>query len=122
MGKEREIELETLYMGGGTPSIMTSMQLSRVINTIKKHTGQWKNCELTVEMDPGTFSKEKLQEYQELGVSRISMGIQTFQKNEFSSLGRGHSFSQVMQSLDIILESGFNLDQVSIDLMLGIPY
>ncbi len=109
-------------MGGGTPSIMTSRQLSRAINTIKKHTGQWKKCELTVEMNPGTFSKEKLREYQELGVSRISMGVQTFQKNEFSSLGRGHSFSQVMQSLNIILESGFNLDQVSIDLMLGIPY
>lgn len=115
-------ELETLYMGGGTPSLMSPLQLERVVHKIGKHVGLKKDCEFTVEMDPGTFDAQKLRDYKDLGVSRISMGLQTFNEVEFNSLGRGHVYKQVMESIEEIFKSGFDLKQVSIDLMMGIPH
>jgi coproporphyrinogen III oxidase-like Fe-S oxidoreductase len=51
------------------------------------------DCEVTIEMDPGTFDKDKIRQYRDLGINRMSMGVQTFNENEFKTLGRGHSYS-----------------------------
>jgi coproporphyrinogen III oxidase-like Fe-S oxidoreductase len=77
--------------------------------------------EISLEMDPGTFDSEKVKEYQEVGVTRMSMGVQTMQENEFSKLGRGHDFIDIRKSLDALVSSGFPRDQISVDLMMGLP-
>ncbi|TNV78023.1 hypothetical protein FGO68_gene6537 [Halteria grandinella] len=115
-------QLDTVYFGGGTPSLMSTQQLERVLNKIRKISNINQNTEVTVEMDPGTFDRVKLREYRDLGVNRVSMGVQTFNKGEFKKLGRGHDYKQIMIALDEIVASGFDLNQVSIDLMMGIPY
>jgi oxygen-independent coproporphyrinogen III oxidase len=51
------------------------------------------DCEVTIEMDPGTFDKDKIRQYRDLGINRMSMGVQTFDENEFKTLGRGHNYS-----------------------------
>ena len=51
------------------------------------------DCEVTIEMDPGTFDREKIRHFRELGINRMSMGVQTFNENEFQTLGRGHNYS-----------------------------
>jgi oxygen-independent coproporphyrinogen-3 oxidase len=79
------------------------------------------DCEVTIEMDPGTFDREKIRAYKDLGITRMSMGVQTFNEDEFKTLGRGHSFTQIMDSIEELQASGFDLKQVSIDLMMGIP-
>jgi coproporphyrinogen III oxidase-like Fe-S oxidoreductase len=72
-------------------------------------------------MDPGTFDTQKVREYQEVGVTRMSMGVQTMQENEFYKLGRGHDFKDIRKSLDSLVSSEFPKDQISVDLMMGLP-
>jgi oxygen-independent coproporphyrinogen-3 oxidase len=88
--------METIYFGGGTPSLLEVSQLKEILDLFT-HT---LDAELTIELDPGTFDLQKLHNLQGLGFNRFSMGVQTLQQTEFSSLGRGHSFAQLELALD----------------------
>eukprot|EP00347_Sterkiella_histriomuscorum_P017775 403348042 len=113
--------IQTLYFGGGTPSLLTPIQLQSVINQIQKHQKFDKNPEITLEIDPGTFDSQKLNDFHSLGVNRLSMGIQTFNEEEFQLLGRGHNFNEIDRSINEVLKSNFKQEQVSIDQIIGIP-
>ena len=68
------------------------------------------DCEVGMELDPGTFDREKLNEFQDLGVNRFSVGIQTFNENEFNLLGRGHDYKDVMKSIECLMDSRIRLE------------
>ena len=72
---------------------MSPSQLERIMNKVRSIMKIDDDCEVTIEMDPGTFDREKVRLYRDLGVNRMSMGVQTFNVNEFQTLGRGHSYS-----------------------------
>lgn len=74
-----------------------------------------------MEIDPGTFDYNKLNDYNSLGVNRISMGVQTLNKEEFDLLGRGHKYDDIEKSVNEIFKSKFKRRQVSIDQIIGVP-
>ena len=81
--KERIQPLSTLYLGGGTPSLMSPSQLEKIMKKIRSAMKIETDCEVTIEMDPGTFDREKIRQYRDIGINRMSMGVQTFNENEF---------------------------------------
>ena len=81
---------ETIYFGGGTPSLLTSAQLEKIINTLHNSFTIEPDIEFTLEMNPATVTREKLRDFKSLGVNRASFGVQTFDDRALKLLARGH--------------------------------
>ncbi len=111
--------IETVYIGGGTPSLLPSHLLSRMINGIKQYFDFSRLTEFTVEANPGTVTPEWAEAAQRLGVNRISLGMQAAQPRILKFLGRIHTFEDVQHSVGIFRSAGFA--NLSLDLMFGIP-
>lgn len=112
-------QLETLYWGGGTPSLLSIQEFEAIFQSIRSSYGISDTCEVTVEMDPGTFDKEKADALFQLGVNRISLGVQSFVDEELQLLGRGHSAKEAVEGYQILREVGFQ--NISVDLMIAQP-
>lgn len=111
--------VETIYFGGGTPSLLSPRQLENILNAIHKKFAVNSEIELTMEMNPATVSLETLREYRNLGVNRASFGAQTFDDTELKRLGRKHTAADVRETIELLRNSGF--DNVSFDLIAGLP-
>lgn len=112
--------LETIFFGGGTPSLLSTQQLERILEVLDKKFGIDKCAEISMEIDPGTFDKEHLQGYANAGVNRISLGVQAFQEKLLQSAGRYHSVSDIFTAVDLIHQS--RIANFSIDLISGLPH
>lgn len=119
-GRFGKIKVSTVYFGGGTPSLLSSCQLEKVISALKNVFDFEDNVEFTVEANPGTLDSVKLSLMLELGINRLSLGVQSFNDNELLALGRIHTAADAIRSFETARRIGF--DNVSIDLMYGIPY
>jgi oxygen-independent coproporphyrinogen-3 oxidase len=115
----RQSDFETIYLGGGTPSLLTPQQLEKIFNTIFAHYPIQKTSEITLEANPGTVTIEKLRGYRSLGVNRISFGVQSFHDDELRFLGRIHSVDQAVESIAFARKAGFT--NIGIDLMTSLP-
>ena len=111
--------VDTIYFGGGTPSLLALQQLEKILNSIYKKFSLMENIELTMEMNPATVTSETLKSYKSLGVNRASFGAQTFDDAELKRLGRRHSASDVRETIELLRGAGF--DNVSFDLIAGLP-
>lgn len=111
--------IETIYFGGGTPSLINTHQLSKIFNTIFENYSVSKNVEITVEANPDDISIEKISDYIKLGINRISLGIQSFDDKILKFLSRRHNAIKAEQTVYDIFKSG--IDNISIDLIYGIP-
>jgi len=111
--------VETIYFGGGTPSLLTARQLENILDAIHKKFSVNSEIELTMEMNPATVSLETLREYRNSGVNRASFGAQTFDDTELKRLGRKHTAADVRETIELLRKSGF--DNVSFDLIAGLP-
>lgn len=109
-------ELKTLYFGGGTPSLMEISHLKKIINKFKL--GQ--NCEVTLEMNPDDAAFDYLNQLREIGINRLSLGSQTFDDNILKLIGRRHNSEQIIQTVKLAKQAGFN--NISLDLIYGLPY
>ena len=89
-----ELLIKTVYIGGGTPSILNANELKQVMEAIKTNFSLSKDCEITVEMNPGTVTKEKLQIYKDSGINRLSIGLQSTNDEILKDLGRIHNYKQ----------------------------
>ncbi len=116
-GKDRK--LDSIFIGGGTPTVLDTDALSKIINAVKIAFDVTPNAEFTVEANPKTFDTEKLRALKELGVNRLSIGVQSANDNELIKLSRIHTFEDAKTSFDLARECGF--DNISVDLMYGIP-
>lgn len=124
-----EIPFKTLYIGGGTPTVLSSKTLSDLINHIFSNLSFTEGYEATIELNPGTIDSEKLQAIrssginpvpqQGCGVNRISIGVQSFNDGELKFLGRLHSSKDAEQAVYLSKEAGF--ENLGIDLIYGIP-
>ncbi len=112
-------EITTIYIGGGTPSVPDSKYIVQVINYIRSVFKVSKECEITIEVNPGTVTKEKLLDYKSVGINRISIGLQSTSDRILKLLGRIHNYEQFISTYNLAKEAGYN--NINIDLMLGIP-
>ena len=112
--------LNTVYFGGGTPSLLSGSQMGKIVSRIKDIFDIAPNAELTFEANPGTLSAEKACAYKSLGFNRVSLGLQSIHEKEMKKLGRIHNFADFLSSFESLRQAGF--DNINVDLMYGIPY
>ena len=112
-------ERATLYFGGGTPSLLPIDDLKIIINALKE-TKLWREAaEVTMEMNPGTVDFAKLCQYREMGIDRVSFGVQTLHDKELKTIGRLHTASEALQAIEQASKAGF--ERISADLIFGLP-
>ncbi|WP_168119321.1 radical SAM family heme chaperone HemW [Paenibacillus sp. HB172176] len=111
--------IRTVFVGGGTPTVLTPPQMERFLRSVHKHFPILPQVEFTMEANPGTTDADKLAAMREGGVNRISFGVQSFDSGLLERIGRIHNVEDVYRSLDNARKAGF--DNLSIDLMFGLP-
>lgn len=111
--------VHTIYFGGGTPSLLTTNELMRILDTIFRHFPVDPAAEITLEANPDDLSLEKAQEWKETPVNRLSIGIQSFFGDDLTYLHRVHDEAQAKTAIAIARQAGF--DNLTIDLIYGIP-
>ena len=115
--------ITTIYIGGGTPSAISSAYIVNILEKIKEklenNNTEWKDIEITIEVNPGTVTKEKLQDYKSVGVNRLSIGLQTTNDNLLKIIGRIHTYEEFLETYKLAEEVGFK--NINVDLMIGLP-
>lgn len=111
--------VDTVYFGGGTPSILAVDDIKRVLDSIYNIYNVRENVEVTVEGNPDDMTEERLRMLSSIGVNRLSMGVQSFDDARLCFLGRRHTSAQAMRAVRLAQACGF--DNISIDLMFGFP-
>ncbi len=114
-----KIYFDTFYLGGGTPSLLSSEEMARLAKIIKKYFDFKPAFEWTCEVNPGDVDAEKLAAYRRLGINRISIGAQTFNDGLLKKIGRHHSSSDIGETVRLAKEAGF--ENISLDLMVRLP-
>jgi oxygen-independent coproporphyrinogen-3 oxidase len=109
----------TLFFGGGTPTLLQPHHFERLLGAVEEKFGWDHRVETTTEANPGTLNLELIRRLRELGVNRISLGVQSFDDNLLASLGRIHNSKQAKEAIDLCRKSGF--DNINLDLMYGLP-
>ena len=112
-------EIVSIFVGGGTPSILTEAQITQVFEAVHESFPIRGDAEITLEMNPGTDVKDKLPVYRELGINRLSMGLQSADNEELKCLGRIHTYEDFRQVYQWAREAGFT--NINVDLMSAIP-
>ena len=110
---------KTLYIGGGTPSFIDAKYIEQIMDTIQTNFEIDKNIEATIEVNPGTVTLEKLQKYREIGINRLSIGLQTSNDDLLKLIGRIHNFEQFLQTVNLAKLAGFS--NINVDMMIGLP-
>lgn len=111
---------DSIYLGGGTPSILEGSQLSRIFGAVHDQFALAHDCEITVECAPGTISPQLIETLLQCGVNRVSLGVQSFADQEAKSVGRLHTRAIVLDDIRRLREAG--LSNISIDLIAGLPH
>ena len=112
-------KINTIFFGGGTPSVFSSKSIGRIIAAIDNLIGISPNAEITIEANPGSTDKKKYGDFFSVGINRISIGAQSFQSKHLDSLGRIHSNKDAKDAIKAATKAGFN--NINIDLMHGLP-
>ncbi len=117
--KFKENIIDTIYIGGGTPSSIDSKYIIEILEELYKNFKIQEDAEITIEVNPGTVEKEKLQDYKKVKINRISIGLQSTNNEILGQIGRIHNYEKFIETYKLIREVGFN--NVNIDLMLALP-
>jgi len=111
--------VDTVYFGGGTPSLLTPAQLDQIFSALHRQFDIDRDAEVTLEMNPGTVDRDQLRSFRQSGVNRASFGAQTFDDAELAKLGRSHTSADTLKTFHELRAAGF--DNVSFDLIAGLP-
>ncbi len=111
--------VDTIYFGGGTPSLLSGEDVDKIISTIRKHYNLSVNAEITIEVNPSSLTEEKACKYAEIGITRVSVGMQSACESELDVLGRLHSSDDFDAAFDLLRQAG--ITNISVDLMYGLP-
>ncbi|MGI0493960.1 radical SAM family heme chaperone HemW [Alkalinema pantanalense CENA528] len=114
-----QTRLQTLFFGGGTPSLLTAEQIDRILTTLDQTFGIATGAEISIEIDPGTFDRPQLQGYRSAGITRVSLGAQAFQGELLQVCGRTHQVADIYHSVELINQVG--VANYSLDLISGLP-
>jgi oxygen-independent coproporphyrinogen-3 oxidase len=110
---------DTIYFGGGTPSLVPETHIGQILAKCRQSFAVSPECEISIEANPGTLTRSKVEAYRELGINRISIGAQTFNDAGLARLSRTHTSQDITQSLLIAREQG--VENLNLDLLLGLP-
>ena len=114
-----DVTIDTIYIGGGTPSYIDSKYIIEILDIIKSYFNIEKNVEITIEINPGTINEEKLKDYKKTGINRCSIGLQSANNELLKTLGRIHNVDEFMNTYNLAKKVGFN--NINIDFIIGIP-
>ena len=116
--QEIKSEITTIYIGGGTPSYIDAKYIKEILEEIRNKK-VFREAEITIEVNPGTVTLEKLKEYKNCGINRLSIGLQSTQDNLLKTIGRIHNFEEFLETYKMARKVGF--ENINVDLMLGLP-
>lgn len=116
--KDRFSCFDSLFLGGGTPAILSEQQLGKLFECLRKHFTFSPGSEITMEANPDGLTRDKLKTVRELGINRISLGVQSLDDTDLKYLGRSHSSRQALDAVDTIRSCGF--ENISADLIYGL--
>ncbi|MCG8538607.1 MAG: radical SAM family heme chaperone HemW [Clostridia bacterium] len=111
--------VKTIFIGGGTPSILETKALDVIVNELLRRFALAKNLEFTIESNPGTLTREKLKNYNAIGINRLSIGLQSFNNNILKKIGRIHSKEDFIENYFEARNEGF--ENINLDLIYGLP-
>lgn len=112
-------KLNTVFFGGGTPSLFSPKAIAEIISAAAGEIGLAENAEITLEANPGTFEQQKFFGFRASGVNRLSIGVQSFNQTQLTALGRVHSGEEASLAVNIARQAGFT--NINLDLMHGLP-
>ncbi|GAB5464604.1 MAG: radical SAM family heme chaperone HemW [Candidatus Kapaibacteriales bacterium] len=113
-------EITSIYIGGGTPSLLSGDQMQKIIDLLRKSFQISDSAEITTESNPNSLDKEKLKQYKDIGINRISIGVQSFVKKELGLLTRNHSPKRAESAITEALEAG--IESVNLDIIFSNPW
>ncbi|NLD14010.1 MAG: radical SAM family heme chaperone HemW [Gammaproteobacteria bacterium] len=111
--------LSSIFIGGGTPSLFGATALKRLLDGVRSRIDCIPDMEITLEANPGTFEQDKFAAYRQLGINRLSIGIQSFNSRHLQQLGRVHNGDEALRAVQIARQAGF--ERINLDLMHGLP-
>lgn len=111
--------VDTIFIGGGTPSSIPAEKIVEILNVAKTFFTVDNEVEITIEMNPGTVDEEKLKSYKQVGINRLSIGLQSTNDEELKALGRIHKYSEFLEAYSLARKVGF--DNINIDIMSALP-
>ena len=111
--------VDTIYLGGGTPSLLSERDLSAILDDVRKQTQVSADAEMTMEVNPDDVSTEAIAAWKRIGITRLSIGIQSFRDDRLAAMGRAHDAQQSASSLEMIAAAGFS--SWTMDLIYGLP-
>ena len=120
MGGELEHEVDSVYLGGGTPTLLASAQLQRIFATVRRQFDLSPEAEVTVECAPGTLTSDMVETVLHCGVNRVSLGVQSFVDQEAAAVGRLHNRTTVLEEISRLRSAG--ISNINIDLIAGLPH
>lgn len=118
-GMAREYVVTSIFIGGGTPSVLESHNMFRIMNGVRQVFEVSDEAEITIEMNPGTIDEEKIKTYKALGINRVSIGLQATNDEELKMLGRIHSYEEFLETYSMVRACG--ISNINIDLISAIP-
>lgn len=116
---KEEYIINTIYIGGGTPSFIEKKYISEIVHEIQENYNIKKEIEITIEVNPGTVNEEKLKEYRNIGINRLSIGLQSTKNELLKKIGRIHTYEEFLICYKLARKVGFQ--NINVDLMLGLP-
>lgn len=117
--KSSDVEIDTIYIGGGTPSFMPNGTIATILNAIKTNYNVLPDCEISVECNPNSIDYAKAQEWFDSGVNRVSIGLQSVKQSLLNVMGRTHTKMDFVKAVECLQAVGFK--NINVDMMIGIP-
>jgi oxygen-independent coproporphyrinogen III oxidase len=111
--------VDTIFFGGGTPSVLPPAAIGRILDTVRRHYAVAPDAEISMEANPGTISEANFRGYRAAGVNRLSMGVQSFNDAQLRAIGRIHTASEAVEAYERARRAGF--DNINLDFIMGLP-
>ena len=113
------LQISSIYIGGGTPSFIPAHWITQIMDAIRKGFSVKKDAEISMEANPGTLDKSKLETYLAAGINRLSIGVQSTNNHLLKKLGRIHTYEQFLENYKLARQVGFQ--NINLDFMIGLP-
>lgn len=117
--QNKDVLIKTIYIGGGTPSYINEKYINKILETLKNNFEILSNAEITIEINPGTVNRKKLNTYYKAGINRLSIGLQSTNDKLLKQLGRVHDFEDFLETVRLANTIGFS--NINADCMIGLP-